>query len=152
MDDDSTFTEEDVRIRRRFSSISNGQQIIHRRLYYKVVFSAGAYVREQPSYDKDVKKVGTIDMDDIVESNTKYPTESVSQNNGETITWIKLVKPVEGWIPLVNQKGDKVIELTEEIPDVDEKSEIIEEEVKSVASQVLGSVIESALDNTAQPK
>ena len=55
-------------------------------------------------------------------------------------------------IPLVNQKGDKVIELTEEIPDVDEKSEIIEEEVKSVASQVLGSVIESALDNTAQPK
>ena len=152
MDDDSTFTEEDVRIRRRFSSTSNGQQIIHRRLCYKVVFSAGAYVREQPSYDKDVKKVGTIDMNDIVESNTKHPNEYVSQDNGETITWIKLVKPVEGWIPLVNQKGNKVIELVEEIPDIDKKSEIIEEEVKSVASQVLGSVIESALDNTAQPK
>uniref|UniRef100_A0A6C0FAM9 Uncharacterized protein n=1 Tax=viral metagenome TaxID=1070528 RepID=A0A6C0FAM9_9ZZZZ len=152
MDDDSTFTEEDVRIRRRFSSTSNGQQIIHRRLCYKVVFSAGAYVREQPSYDKDVKKVGTIDMNDIVESNTKHPNEYVSQDNGETITWIKLVKPVEGWIPLVNQKGNKVIELVEEIPDIDKKSEIIEEEVKSVASQLLGSVIESALDNTAQPK
>ena len=50
------------------------------------------------------------------------------------------------------QKGNKVIELVEEIPDIDKKSEVLEEEVKSVASQVLGSVIESALDNTAQPK
>ena len=152
VDDDSTFTEEDVRIRRRLSSTTNGQQVIHRRLCYKVVFSAGAYIREEASYHKDVKKVGTIDLDEMVERTTKNPTETVTDESGEMVTWIKLVKPVEGWIPLVNQKGQKVVELVEEIADVDNKDEIVEEQVRSVASKLLGSVIESALDNTAQPK
>jgi hypothetical protein len=152
VDDDSTFTEEDVRIRRRLSSTTNGQQVLHRRLCYKVVFSAGAYIREEASYHKDVKKVGTIDVDEMVESTTKNPTETVTDESGEIVTWIKLVKPVEGWIPLVNQKGQKVVELVEEIADVDNKDDIVEEQVKSVASKLLGSVIESALDNTAQPK
>jgi hypothetical protein len=152
IDDDSTFTEEDVRIRRRLSSTTNGQQVIHSRLCYKVVFSAGAYIREEASYHKDVKKVGTIDVDEMVESTTKNPTETVTDESGEIVTWIKLVKPVEGWIPLVNQKGQKVVELVEENADVNNKDEIVEEQVRSVASKLLGSVIDSALDNTAQPK
>ena len=152
VDDDSTFTEEDVHIRRRLSSTTNGHQIIHRRLCYKVVFSAGAYVREEASYHKDVKKVGTIDVDEIVESTTKNPTETVTDETGEMVTWINLVKPVEGWIPLINQKGQKVVELVEEIADIDNQAEIVEEQVKSVASKLLGSVIDSVIDNTAQPK
>jgi hypothetical protein len=145
-DDDSTITNEDVRIRRRLSSTPGGQ-IIHKTLRYKVVFSAGAFVRQDASYDKDVKKVGTIDKDDIVESSSMFPRESVLHESGELVTWVKLLSPVVGWVPLINHKGQNVIELIEEIDD-----SVDDVEINTVASKLLENVVDTIVDETAPPK
>jgi hypothetical protein len=76
---------------------------------YKVVFNGGAFVREVPSYAEDTNKVGTIDKGDIVISDHTLDTSKVKHSSGKDIVWIRLVSPVEGWVPLTKPDGKPVI-------------------------------------------
>lgn len=79
---------------------------------YEVVLEAGAYVRDRPSYDKTaVVMVDTIDEGDIVHTDSRMPIAEVTAPNGKKIIWIQLHTKQDGWVPMHNINGDKVLQV-----------------------------------------
>ena len=74
----------------------------------KVAFEAGAYIRENPSYDPENIKLGTVDLDDVVSLNPLVEPVLVTHANGRVVSWVNLMGDRVGWVPLTKPDGSEV--------------------------------------------